>query len=579
MKNKYGNFIDRLNKVVILLLIGIALFNLFVPYHMIFKHGMDPLIRNMEIHHALRRLFSFFIILVAWKLYKRVSMAWFITVVALSGILYLHLKELPTHIVSIMFVLELFIYFVLIASKNYYSRKMDTYSLKRGMFVYIIYAGFIIGNAAAGLYHIHRSFRHTPSCANMLGQVIAIMTDPDNLNLTIFPDNMLYHRFVFWFCWICIIIGFFYILTPYISKKIHTAEDLQKARELVKKYGQNCSSYLTLESDKTLFFGVKVQGCIAYGIIRDTVVVLGDPICAKEDVFILLHEFRESCSKNGYGILFMNTTGVFLDEYRKMGLSVVKCGDEPRIDTSLYSLSGKAVSKVRLNINHANKEEIIVKEYKPLVEKNENLEMEMMSVSKEWFSMKKSSELVFTMGSIGFEDPMDRRYFYALNKENQVEGFIVFVPFDGMNGYMTDVTRHKLSATRGVMEKILYEAVLQFKEEHIQWVSLAAAPLAGLEAETEVTAKLLNLVYKKMNHLYGFQSLYQTKLKYNPTVWEPSYYVYDTPVLTPAMAYAIVKVQNPLGLKDFVKSFFHNIRAEYIQKKKQKEQEKREIRQ
>lgn len=53
---------------------------------------------------------------------------------------------------------------------------------------------------------------------------------------------------------------------------------------------------------------------------------------------------------------------------------------------------------------------------------------------------KKSGMLQFTMGTVGLEDPMDKRYFYALNSDGKMVAFIVFVPFLGKNGYMADVT-------------------------------------------------------------------------------------------------------------------------------------------
>lgn len=39
--------------------------------------------------------------------------------------------------------------------------------------------------------------------------------------------------------------------------------------------------------------------------------------------------------------------------------------------------------------------------------------------------------LQFTMGTVGLEDPMDKRYFYALNSDGKMVAFIVFVPFLG----------------------------------------------------------------------------------------------------------------------------------------------------
>ena len=67
--------------------------------------------------------------------------------------------------------------------------------------------------------------------------------------------------------------------------------------------------------------------------------------------------------------------------------------------------------------------------------------------------------LQFTMGTVGLENPMDKRYFYAVNADGKMVAFIVFVPFLGKNGYMADVTRHGKDAPGGVMETIIYDAL------------------------------------------------------------------------------------------------------------------------
>ncbi|QHQ63267.1 DUF2156 domain-containing protein [Anaerocolumna sedimenticola] len=431
---------------------------------------------------------------------------------------------------------------------------MDRYSLKKGIGIFLIYVSFVFINAVLALFKV----KGTVSFLDCIKETVDIIFNLNNLTPAIYLQNSIYHGFIFWLSWICILTGLIFVLTPYINTRAQIREEVDKARELVKKYGQNCSSYLVLEGDKSHFFGNSVEGVIAYGVVRDTIVVLGEPICAPEDFLTFLNEFKNYCEENAYNLLFLNTTSMFLGQYKKLGFGCVKCGEEPRFYLPEYSIAGGKASKIRLNINHATKAGIIIKEYNPHKERNLALEKEIMEVSQEWFTMKKSGELVFTMGSIGFDNPMERRYFYAVNQENKVEGFIVFVPFGGMNGYMADVTRHRTNTTRGVMEKIFYDAMMTFKEEGIEWGSLAEAPLARLEEEPEVTAKLLNTIYKKMNSVYGFKALYQTKLKYNPTYWEPNYYVYYPPVFTPAIAYAIIRIQNPLGIKDYVKSFFNN---------------------
>lgn len=42
---------------------------------------------------------------------------------------------------------------------------------------------------------------------------------------------------------------------------------------------------------------------------------------------------------------------------------------------------------------------------------------------------QKSSMLKFTMGTLGLDNPMDRRYFYAVDESGRMAAYIVFVPF------------------------------------------------------------------------------------------------------------------------------------------------------
>lgn len=564
MKKNLSKFIGKINKTIVFLLLIMAVLNIIAPFFIV-RYSKDVnLMHYLEIHHTIRRLLSFIILLVAWKLYKRLSAAWSIVMIVLSLLIFQYLSIHHHNLLHPMFFIEVLCYFVLLLSKNYYCRRMDRYSLRKGIYIYLFYAAFVFFNAVFALF-IEKGMA---SFWNCLLQTLDVIFDVNNMSPAIFTKYTIYHSFIFWFSWCCIFTGLIFVLTPYIHARVQIQEELEKVRELVKKYGQNCSSYLALEQDKSHFFGKSVEGVIAYGIVRDTIVVLGEPVCAPEDFTTFLSEIKNYCEENAYNLLFLNTTSMYLKQYERLGLGCVKCGEEPRFYLPEYSLAGGKASKVRLNINHATKAGIQIKEYSPLKKRNTELEREITEVSEEWFTMKKSGELVFTMGGIGFDQPMDRRYFYAVNSENKIEGFIVFVPFGGMNGYMADVTRHRVNAARGVMEKILYEAMMTFKEEGLEWVSMAVAPLARLEEEPEVTARLLNTIYEKMNHVYGFKTLYQTKLKYNPTYWEPSYYVYYPPIFTPAMAYAIIRIQNPLGILDYVKAFFRNRNEESGQEQK-----------
>ena len=190
---------------------------------------------------------------------------------------------------------------------------------------------------------------------------------------------------------------------------------------------------------------------------------------------------------------------------------------------------------MRMNINHAAKAGVTVSEYRPLEKRDPEIEQAFDRVTDEWLGQKKSSLLSFTMGTAGLEKPMDKRYFYARDKDNQIVAFIVFVPFLGKDGYMADV-----------------------KNEGIHYGSLGVAPLAGLDDEkAELVEKLLRFVYDHLNECYGFKDLYRAKEKYSPTEWIPAYYIYLPKFPTPDMFYAVVKIQNNNVIREAVQSFLH----------------------
>jgi len=311
-----------------------------------------------------------------------------------------------------------------------------------------------------------------------------------------------------------------------------------------------------LEDDKTLFFGKEVDGVIAYGVVGNVVNVCGDPICAPEDFVRFLAEFKAFCAECSYQCIFLGTTGVFLAQYDMLGYSHVKSGEEACFKLEEYQLAGGKMQKLRTLINHANKA-VTTHEYKPNEEYNAEIEKGINAVSEAWLEGKKSGQLGFSVGGVGLDDPLDRRYFYATDEEGKIVAFNVFLPYGNMNGYMADVTRRIPHAPGGVTEKLVFDGFMAFKEEGAEWGSMGLAPLANVHEEgvkDNMTVKLIEFIYEKCNGFYGFKDLHRAKEKYSPTVWAPGYFVYSTKNITPEIAFASVKIQNPGGISDFLLS-------------------------
>ena len=514
----------------------------------------DVIIGHLEMGKMAQRAFSVVLLTVSFQLMKRERSAWGITLFILILNVFRGLYEQNHPVRGIIMAFDIVLIALLLYFRDDFCCSTSKKSKEKAIgFILLSVLGVLL-NAAISFHYMRSSAVPSVAFSDSLFQTISMIFGMGSLNLS--HEAAEAEGVVFFFSWGCVLTAVIYAVKPWIETKRRGSKDLRHARILVNLYGQNPECYLTLEDDKDLFFGNSVDGVIPYGAQGGTIIVTGDPICADEDFPVLLKEFKDFCRKTAHKLFILNVTDKYLEEYKKQGFGCVFCGEEARFKLSEYELSGKKGAKMRMNINHATKAGVTVKEYKVLEKRDEFIESEFNRITNEWLEEKKGAMLNFTIGTVGLEDPMDKRYFYALNADGNIVAFVVFVPFLSKNAYMADITRHGKDAPGGVIETITYTAFNVFKEEGVEYGSLGVAPLAGLpENSKNPVEKLLKFVYDHLNECYGFKDLYRAKEKYSPTQWCPSYYVYLPKIPTPEMFYAIVKIQNPQGVFDYVRSF------------------------
>ena len=541
----------RIENITITLLAVFSLF-LFILTFFPFSKISQTMQVSFEMGRMVQRAFSIILFVLSLQLWKRKRNAWSVAmfIFVLNFLRGLICMGHPMHNVLMLFDLLLFILFFFFR-KDFCCPAGRENRRQTGLLVLLAIAGVLANTGITWHYmRLGMDGNESVSISESFSQSIGTMFGMGNL-----PTSMVNQHgtelVLFWFSWGCILAAILFAMRPWIQKQAHGVQELQHARTLLNLYSQNPCSYLALEDDK--YFGHTVDGVLPYGIVGDTIIVNGDPVCKDEDFSTLLAEFKNFCQKSAHNIFFLGLTDYYLSEYEKQGFGLVKSGEEARFKLSDYEITGKKGAKMRMNINHATKAGVTVHEYKVLEKRDPAIDKEFNRITNEWLEGKKSGMLQFTMGTVGLENPMDKRYFYALNSDEKMVAFIVFVPFLGKNGYMADVTRHGKDAPGGVMETIIYQAFQVFKEEGIGYGSLGVAPLAGLDTESKnPMERLLRFIYDHLNDCYGYRDLYQAKKKYSPTEWVPSYYAYLPKYPTPSMLYAAVEIQNPHGIRGYI---------------------------
>ncbi|NJP40474.1 DUF2156 domain-containing protein [Oscillospiraceae bacterium HV4-5-C5C] len=514
------------------------------------------------------RMFSAALLILQYYLYQRRRVAWWGTLFLLGLSLLQHVWA-RTPLLIVIACVEALLMTGLICSGKDFCIPSARASLKHSIGLLLTVSAAVFLNAGIS-YHMARHHVPAPSRSQAFG---SSLRQAVGLLLGLYEGSPAgspldhFETVLFWFSWGLILLALLLALRPWIQQFLWMRDQLDQARQLVLTYGQNPASYLTLEKDKLLYFGRNCRGVLPYGIVGSTVVVNGDPVCAPEDFATFLTEFSQFCRKSNHRLILLSITPAFLEVYRAQGFGLAKCGEEARFDLAAYNTAGKKGAKMRMNVNHATKAGVSVSEYRPLQEREPEVEAAFNRITAEWLTGKKSGLLTFTMGTASLDEPLDRRYFYARDRGGKICAFNVYCPYkdSGGSGYMADITRRTHDAPGGVTEKIMYEAFMVFKQEGCHSVSMGIAPLANLAPAADSPRRnsvewLLNLVYEHLNGCYGFKDLYRAKENYNPTEWIPGYYAWLPRLPVPSMFYAVIRIQNPRGLLDFAWGLWRALR-------------------
>lgn len=160
------------------------------------------------------------------------------------------------------------------------------------------------------------------------------------------------------------------------------------------------------------------------------------------------------------------------------------------------------------------------------------------------------------------------RLLYAIDADGRVLGVTSWLPTwrDGrIVGWTLDFMRHRTDSPNGIMEFLIARMAERLRDEGladpehaVEFMSLSAAPLAGMNPErdnareggvpagegTQVLQHALQIVADWMEPAYGFHSLFNFKRKFQPTE-APVYVCYPDPAALPQIGLAVVRAYVP----------------------------------
>lgn len=280
-------------------------------------------------------------------------------------------------------------------------------------------------------------------------------------------------------------------------------------------------AFLAFTGDKHFLLADEGDAFLMYGVQGANWIVMGDPVGREERWADLLWKLRERADATQGRILLYQISAACLPLAIDLGLSIVKYGEEARVELAAFSLAGPQAKSLR----HAERravEEGATFGIIPAAAVERHLS-ELRTVSDEWLAVKKQREKAFSLGSF---DPAYMTHFpcAVVRISGRIVAFANILATPNREEMSVDLMRHARDIPYGVMDFLLLRLIQHAQAEAFHWFTLGIAPLSGIDGRklAPAWARSAAFLFRHGEILYGFKGLRSYKAKF-ATHWEPRY--------------------------------------------------------
>lgn len=456
----------------------------------------------LEISHFMASILGMLLLLLAWGIYQRRNSAWHFTLYFLAGgALFSLLKGIDYEeaiILTIMF-------FILLPAGKHFYRK-TSFVNDRFSFGWIVAVAIVI---ASSIWLGFFAYKHVAYSRELWWQF-----------------SFTGHASRFLRASVGIVVAFFIfgtvrLLAPLrVKPEFSTSEDVDKIRNILSTVATS-TAQLALLGDKSFLLGEKADAFIMYGVSGRSWISMGDPVGNAASFGQLIWEFRDRCDRHGGWPVFYEVSSGNLPMYLDIGLTLLKMGEEARVNLSSFSMEGGSKKHLRYGIKKIEQEGFVFS----VVPKEgvEGIIPKLKAVSDDWLAEKKTREKRFSLGFFN-EQYLAENPVAVVEKQGEIVAFANLWTTGTKDEVSIDLMRYSKNAPHGVMQYLFSNIILWGKAQGFGWFNLGMAPFSGLDMKKFGTLwnKIGSFLYDHGETIYNFQGLRQFKEKFDP-IWVPKY--------------------------------------------------------
>lgn len=241
---------------------------------------------------------------------------------------------------------------------------------------------------------------------------------------------------------------------------------------LIRRWGGSASDAV-LDPACQIFTTEKIEGVIGYRNEAGCAVVYGDPICAPDNIAVLVQAFHAFCQEQNRRIIYLGASSKF----SKWAMATVckasiEFGDDyfldPRFDDPKKGAKG---SLVRRKLRHALMEEVLVNEY---LENNFTLEESIEAVGAAWLKARQGPQMYVSHVHL-FENRIGKRWFYA-QQHGKIVGVLLLNQLQAQQGWLLNHLMFTPEAPHGTPELLVMTAFETLCKENCCYLTFGYVP-------------------------------------------------------------------------------------------------------
>jgi lysylphosphatidylglycerol synthetase-like protein (DUF2156 family) len=327
---------------------------------------------------------------------------------------------------------------------------------------------------------------------------------------------------------------------------------LERAREVVKRYGAGTLDYFTLRADKQFYFwGGTV---VAYAVYSGVCLVSPDPVGPPAEREGAWRSFREFADSRGWSLALLGAAEDWLPIYRSTGMHDLYVGDEAVVRTERFSLGGGKFKGLRQAVKRVARHGYTISFHDP-ARVGPDLAHQLQDVMTK--SRRGGVERGFSMTLGRIFDPHDAGLLLAVVHApagEEVKGgpgpavaFCQYVPAPAIKGFSLDLMRRDNGEhPNGLIDFAIVETIRYLSERGYKGLGLnfatMRAVLAG-EAGDGLPQRVQAWLVRRMSGSMQIESLWRFNAKFDPD-WQPRYAVYDSPEHALPTALAVARAES-----------------------------------